>query len=114
MINKLAELLFRRVYHPIIALICADKHGQITYMELVDALFAHREKVVVPDAESIYLIFSHPDGQMKMTTEEIAVLEQIESQAPNSGLSVYLYNEDDGLLRVDRRRNPEYNDENVI
>ena len=114
MIKELAELLFRRVYHPIIAVICADKDGQITHMELLDALFADREKVVVPDAESVYLIFSHPDGQRKLTAEENAVLEQVKNQAGNTGLCVFLYNEDDGLLRVDRQRNPEYNDENVI
>ena len=114
MMNDLADMLLRRVYHPIIAVICADGNDHIVHIELLDALFADTRNVTISDAERIYLVFSHPDGRQRMTREEMAVLAQIEEQAGKADLHVFLYNEDDGLLEVDRKPKVEYNGENVI
>ncbi len=102
MIHDLAEMLLRRVYHPIVAVICADANDRVLHIELLDAMFIDTESVIVPDAERIYLVFSNADGGTRMTKEEISLLGQMKKQAGNASLSAFLYIEDEGLIEVDR------------
>lgn len=114
MMKRVADALLRRVYYPVIAVVCTDGQEGVISVVLLDSFFADADSVVAPETREVIVVCSHPDGRRSLAPEEISCCRRIAAQAGQACVRIYIYGEDDGLCPVDSGEILGYNGENAI
>ena len=114
MLRRIARALLLRVYYSMTAVVCFNGEGKLLSVQLFDTRFPSLDGLIPCGTQSISLIISHQDGSSGITEEEIANCRNLAAQAGDVKMSIYVFGEDIGLLRVDRRAVFRYTDENAV
>ena len=113
MLKRIADDLLRRVYYPATALICWGRRERLIGVILFDTGFMEKERLIPFGTRRMDVICSHPDGRVMLTPEEIMNCSWIASRTSGVKLTVYVFGEDIGLLRVDSSEFSGYNETNI-
>lgn len=98
--QKLCEALMKDVYSPFSACVCLDADGRILSIWQFDAAFCREEPVIAPETCEVWLISSHPDGDMRLKMEERRCAERLRSRLGGRPLYTYITSEDFGCQAV--------------
>lgn len=99
--TTLAQNLLMHVYYRLSAAVSLDASGHPSWVRMFDTEFGSMCMRVAQDADEVWLMSNHPEGQTSLYEADMNNLMLLRAAAPKARLRVFVVNEDTGCTEID-------------